>query len=107
MEYITYVLKTATGIEPLIEWLYGKIKDITTRQRIDERMKMVVYGNFGDHKYLSDGVSELRLDFGPGYRVYYGMKSKNEVVFISGGKKFKQQKDINRAIRYWREYEDR
>lgn len=105
MEYITYVLKIDNGTEPITEWLRNELKDKTAVSRISSRMEMVEDGNFGDHKYLDQGVSELRMDFGPGYRVYYNV-SGNIVVFICGGIKRTQKKDIKKAIRYWRVYEN-
>jgi putative addiction module killer protein len=61
-------------------------------------------GNFGAAKHLSGGVSELRLDFGPGYRVYYGLDGKTVVILLGGGDKRRQSADIEAAVRRWEDY---
>jgi len=63
-------------------------------------------GNFGDSKSLGGGLHELRVDFGPGYRVYFG-KEVDDVILLWGGKKERQPKDIARAEIYWADYEAR
>jgi putative addiction module killer protein len=64
-------------------------------------------GNFGDCKALRDGVSELRIDWGPGYRVYFAMAGRTTVLLLCGGDKRKQAADIKRAVEYWRDYKRR
>jgi putative addiction module killer protein len=61
-------------------------------------------GNFGDHKYIGEGVSELRIDVGPGYRVYYAVSGKTVIVILTAGDKRSQTRDIAQAKRYWQEY---
>ena len=61
-------------------------------------------GNFGDHKGLGKGVSELRIDFGPGYRVYYGRDGDSLVILLAGGTKKRQARDIEKAQALWNEY---
>ncbi len=61
-------------------------------------------GNFGDHKHLDDGVYELRLFFGPGYRVYYGIHGEEIVLLLYGGDKKTQTKDIQLARKFWELY---
>jgi len=63
-------------------------------------------GNFGDSKSLGGGLHELRVDFGPGYRVYFGREG-DDVILLWGGKKERQAKDITRAEAYWTDYEAR
>ncbi len=68
------------------------------------RLNRIRLGNFGDCKSVGGGVEELRIDFGPGYRVYYGREGAVVVILLCGGDKRSQAKDIFRAQEYWREY---
>ncbi len=93
----------ATGKEPFNDWLRG-LRDSKTRRLILNRLLRVESGNYGDYKSLKDGVFELRLDFGPGYRVYFGEDGDTVVVLLCGGDKSGQARDIDRAKAYWKEY---
>jgi putative addiction module killer protein len=64
-------------------------------------------GNFGDHKFCRDGVWELRIDVGPGYRVYYAVAGSQVVLLLCGGDKRTQGADINRACEYWQDWQGR
>jgi putative addiction module killer protein len=64
-------------------------------------------GNFGEHKPLSDGVWELRIDHGPGYRVYYAQAGQRVLLVLIGGDKRRQQADIETAVRYWQDWQRR
>jgi putative addiction module killer protein len=64
-------------------------------------------GNFGDHKPLSDGVWELRIDHGPGYRVYYAQANLRVLLLLVAGDKRRQQADIETAVRYWQDWQRR
>jgi putative addiction module killer protein len=68
------------------------------------RLKRVELGNLGDHHGVGEGVYELRIDFGPGYRVYFGEDGKRLVVLLIGGTKKTQRRDIETAKRYWSDY---
>jgi len=92
--------------EPFTEWLEG-LRDQKDRRRILRRLRRIEQGNFGDCKPLHDGVYELRLFFGPGYRVYFGEDDNNIVVVLSGGGKDRQEEDIKSAKSYWKEYKIR
>ena len=92
------------GREPFTEWLNG-LADAQGRRRILTRLRRIEQGSFGDCRYLRDGVFELRLFFGPGYRVYFGECSDNIVLLLCGGSKRGQDKDIDNAITYWQEYQ--
>lgn len=91
------------GDEPFTEWLYG-LKDSMGRKRILIRTTRLEQGNYGDCEPVGDGVSELRLFFGAGYRVYFGEDTDNIVVLLCGGDKGSQKQDIKQAKAYWREY---
>jgi putative addiction module killer protein len=99
-EYIT-----RAGRNPFGEWLRS-ITDTTTRARIRTRLSRLRLGNFGDTRSVGEGVHELRLDFGPGYRMYYGLISDTIVLLLGGGDKRSQAHDIRDAKRHWREFKE-
>ena len=78
------------------DWLKG-LKDVQAKLRIVKRLQRVEDGNFGDHASVGDGVSELRLHHGPGYRVYYALRGEMLVVLLGGGIKDSQDRDIEKA----------
>lgn len=77
-------------------WIDG-LKDVVGRSRILARIRRLGDGNPGDHRNLSDGISELRVDVGPGYRVYCTQRGKQWVILLVGGDKGSQQRDIEKA----------
>lgn len=77
---------------------------MATRARVRVRIDRLEDGLLGDVKPAGEGVSELRLDFGPGYRVYFGQKG-NEIHLLLGGSKQGQEQDISRAISMWRKHD--
>ncbi len=91
------------GKEPFFDWLNG-IKNSTNRQRILAGIRRLEQGNYGDCGSVGEGVSELRMFFGPGYRVYFGETAQSIVVLLCGGDKGSQKKDIKQAKTYWKEY---
>ena len=97
---------TVSGRNIFAEWL-DSLKDAQTEARIAARIARVAAGNFGDCKPLRDGVWELRIGWGPGYRVYYGMIGRVCVLLLCGGDKRRQAADINRAVEYWHDYRQR
>jgi putative addiction module killer protein len=80
-----------------LAWLDG-LKDRVGRARILMRVDRLIHGNPGSHRNLTDGVSELKIDFGPGYRVYYSLRGKVLLLLLAGGAKSTQQLDIAKAI---------
>lgn len=90
------------GTKPFVDWLESL--DKTIRYRVKERLDRVRLGNFGDHKFIADGVYELRLVFGSGYRIYYGNQGDLLVLLLCGGDKSSQKKDIKKAIEYLKDY---
>lgn len=86
------------------EWL-SDLRDVKARARIAVRIRRIEEGNFGDHKSVGDGVSELRLKFGPGYRVYYTERNGEVIILLSGGDKDSQDRDIARAKEMVKEIE--
>ena len=97
---------TASDRDPYQEWL-DKLKDLTGRIAIQRRVDRVAAGNFGDHKFCQEGVWELRINVGPGYRVYYAQEGTTIVLLLCGGLKRTQAADLKTAVRYWRDYQRR
>ncbi|MGK5092489.1 type II toxin-antitoxin system RelE/ParE family toxin [Deltaproteobacteria bacterium TL4] len=95
---------TSSGKSPFGEW-FQKLKDIRTRAIIRQRIDRVQLGNFGDCKVLGDEIYELRINFGPGYRVYYGKTGNMIVILLCGGSKKSQNSDIQKAKKYWLDYQ--
>jgi len=98
--------QTRTGRDVFGEWLAG-LKDNRTRAKIIVRIDRLQAGNFGDCKSLRGGLFELRIDWGPGYRVYYAMIGRTCVLLLCGGDKRKQSSDIKRAREHLRDYLER
>jgi putative addiction module killer protein len=94
------------GSEPFSEWL-DSLRDKTAQARIRVRLLRVQAGNMGDAKSVGEGVIELRLPIGPGYRVYFGRHGKAIVILLCGGDKSSQEADIERAKEYWTEWTGR
>ena len=80
-----------------MRWLDG-LRDVRARARVLVRIERVVAGNFGDSKQVGQGVSELRIDYGPGYRVYFTKRGQSIVILLVGGDKSGQTADIKTAI---------
>jgi putative addiction module killer protein len=97
--------KTALHSLPFREWR-SRIVDDDTRAAIDARVARFRGGNFGYSRSVSGGVSEGKVDFGPGYRIYYGVDG-NKIVLLCAGDKSTQAPDIKRAKRYWDDYKKR
>ena len=94
---------TRTGRDVFGEWL-EELKDLRTRAKILTRIDRLAVGNFGDCRSLQGGLFELRIDWGPGYRVYYAMLGQTCVLLLCGGDKRKQASDIQRARNYFKDY---
>lgn len=97
---------TADGKDIYSEW-HRNLRDTKARIAIDRRINRIELGNFGDHKFCRDGVSELRIDVGQGYRVYYATAGTQVVLLLCGGDKRTQDGDIERACRYWQDWQAR
>jgi putative addiction module killer protein len=104
IEVLRYVTKS--GREVMREWL-DELNDARAVARIAMRIDRLADGNFGDCKPLQDGICELRIDYGPGYRVYYAMVGRTCVLLLCGGDKRRQSRDINRAVGHLNDYKRR
>lgn len=89
---------------PFREWLTG-LSDKPTRAAVLRRIDRLADGNFGDCRFLRNGVFELRIDVGPGYRVYFAQSGEAIVLLLCGGSKRTQGRDIDRAVGYWNEHQ--
>lgn len=88
---------------PFSEW-FDSLRDFNVKTRIDKRLDRIRRGNLGDYRSVGEGVCELRIDCGPGYRIYFGQIGITIVILLCGGYKSTQNQDIRRAIELWREY---
>ena len=101
-----YVYQTPDGDEPFTRW-FDNLKDLEAVARIARRLDRLELGNWGDCKPIGEAVSELRIDYGPGYRVYVARDGNTLVILLCGGDKKTQKKDIKTAQKYWRDYKGR
>ena len=93
------------GKVPFAEW-FESLKDTKTQAKILSRLNRFAAGNLGDYRSVGEGVCELRIDYGSGYRVYFGQIGLTVVLLLCGGDKSTQNKDILKAKEYWQDYED-
>lgn len=91
--------------QPFWDWLRD-LRDVQARARIRTRIDRLALGNMGDHRVLDGGVYELKIDWGPGYRVYFGKVDNTIVLLLCGGDKRTQQQDIKTAKAYLKEYQN-
>ena len=91
---------------PYENWL-ADLQDVVGRAKIRVRVDRAVSGNLGDHRSVGTGIIELKIDFGPGYRVYMGQQGQEIIVLLCGGNKSTQGKDIIKAHQYWEDYKRR
>lgn len=88
--------------EAFAEWLDG-LRDIQARARVQVRIERLASGNPGDVEPVGEGVSELRINYGPGYRVYFKQRGRELIILLAGGDKSSQAKDIKTALRLARD----
>ena len=101
---VTYY-ETAWGVKPFRDWRQ-RFSDPRTLVALDGRIRKRRLGNFGDSKPIGEGASEARIDFGPGYRIYYAVHNL-EIILLCGGDKSTQAADIARAKGFWRDHKKR
>jgi putative addiction module killer protein len=100
---LVIVFQAENGKEPFTDWL-NKLRDAKGRRAVLQRVGRLEYGLYGDCQPVGEGVSELRIFVGPGYRVYFGEDDGHIIVLLCGGDKSTQSKDIKTAKAYWKEY---
>ena len=97
---------TPAGVDVFDDWL-TELADARAQAKIATRINRLAAGNFGDCKSLRQGLYELRVDWGPGYRVYYALIGKACLLLLCGGDQRKQAADIERSLEYLRDYKER
>lgn len=95
--------ESENGKCPYDEW-FNKLKDMKAKALVDARLIRVRKGNFGNCRFVGEGVRELKIDYGPGYRVYFGEDGDTLIILLCGGDKSTQSRDIKKAQEYWAEY---
>ena len=98
--------ETPDGRDPFFEWL-DALKDNKTKSLIIERLNRLRLGTLGECRHLGGSLYELRIHFGPGYRVYFGDLDSVIVILLCGGTKRTQKRDIKKAKAYWQEFRSR
>jgi putative addiction module killer protein len=93
---------TSGGYAPFADWFEDL--DLVARTKITRAVARLERRNFSNVKSVGEGVLELRIDFGPGYRIYFGRDGEALVILLTGGTKKRQQRDIDRAHVYWQDY---
>lgn len=97
---------TDDGRIPFDEW-FNSLRDSNAQDNITKRLIRVGLGNLGDYQPVGEGVCELRIDYGPGYRLYFGQIGLTVVLLLIGGDKSTQARDIRTAKEYWTNYRSR
>ena len=100
MELVAY--KTENGRTPFQTWFRGL--DRAARARVGAALVRLEQGNLSNTKSVGSGVLEFRIDFGPGYRIYFGRDGQELILLLTGGDKRRQQRDIDEAITFWDDY---
>jgi len=106
MRYELIFFEDDTGRYPFENWI-NSIKDSRILARIGNRLDRLETGNLGDYKKIDNDIYELRLFFGPGYRIYFGIENKVLVVLLCGGNKSTQTKDIKKAKQNWSKFKSK
>ena len=88
--------------ETFAKWI-DDLRDLRARARVQARIQRLAVGHAGDAKPVGEGVSELRIDYGPGYRVYFKQQGRSMVILLAGGDKRTQSRDIKTALRLARD----
>ena len=91
---------------PYLDWIES-LRDRRAKQKIDARIGRVRLGNFGHARGVGEGVFELKIDYGPGYRVYFGQDGRELIILLCGGDESTQNGDIQQAKAYWADYQKR
>lgn len=97
------IYQTIEGNAPFTQWL-DSLRDLKAQSKIRIRLARVEQGNLGNYRSVGKGVCELKIDYGSGYRVYFGQLGSTIVVLLCGGDKSTQEKDIFTAQDYWEDY---
>ena len=91
---------------PFAQW-FNSLRDLKVKTKIAQRLNRISLGNLGDYRSVGEGVYELRIDYGSGYRIYFGQIGTNTILLLGGGDKKTQTKDIQLAKKHWKDYRRR
>ncbi len=91
---------------PFDQWYYS-LQDRKTQAKINLRLEQVKLGNLGDYRSVGEGVYEFKINYGPGYRIYFGQIGLKVVLLLCGGDKSTQKQNIRQAQEYWKDYDKR
>ncbi len=97
------LFENENGHSPFLKWL-DSIKNLTVKSLIRKRLNRVRLGNLGNTRSLGDKIYELKIDSGPGYRIYFGTDGSRIIVLLIGGDKSSQNRDIQKAKLFWKDY---
>jgi putative addiction module killer protein len=97
------IFRSKTNKEPFTEW-FRSLKDTRAKQKVIARLARVRTGNLGTINSVGEGVQELKIDYGPGFRIYFGQEGNELVILLCGGDKKTQDSDIREAKAYWKEF---
>ena len=97
------IYSTSAGVEPYTEYV-DSLRDRSGAAKIRLRVTFAELGNLGDHKRIAHGVIELRINYGPGYRVYAALHGRELIVLLCAGDKSSQPKDAKKAVKYWEDF---
>ena len=100
------IYENSEGKAPYSQWLDG-LGDVRAAAKIEVRIRRIRLGNLGHWEPVGEGVGELKIDFGPGYRIYFGRIGSALIVLLCGGDKKTQRKDIVRAKEFWLDFKER
>ena len=106
MEFTVEIYVAPNGKQPFTEW-FRTLRDIRTQARVETRLRRLNLGLLGDHRPVGGGVFELRLDFGPGLRIYFARLEHTITLLLCGGDKSTQHRDIERAKAHLASHKER
>lgn len=98
--------KTENGKEPFTEWVES-LKDKIALAQVNNRVRRLALGHYGDCKRIAKDIFELRIHYGSGLRVYFAEQNQTVIILLLGGNKGSQKRDIKKAITYWQDYKER
>lgn len=102
-QHIVINYRSAEGREPVAEW-FRRLRDPIAKKAIDRRIRMVRLGTLGHTDNMGEGVQGLKIDVGPGYRIYFGQDGPVIIILLCGGDKNTQDRDGRLARQYWKDY---
>ena len=100
------IYQNKQGRRPFEAWV-NRLRDQRAQTAVENRIRRFSLGNLGDYKPIGEGICELRIDIGPGYRVYFRRIGQTIILLLCGGDKRSQRRDIERAKQFWNDYQER